>query len=148
MVTRNSGNDGKLLRAQYALLRDALDSYYTGKQEQALNIATRIRVLVHDKPGTDNRSLLSRLNPDYWDLPIYDQLPLSKDTTFAMRTFVMTGAKRSTHIMRPIFIEKMYQRVSMKVWWTSDYQPLGGKWLSKETIVLTVADKDGGNSHR
>jgi hypothetical protein len=30
------------------------------------------------------------------------------------------------------------------VWWASDYQPLGGKWLSKETIVRTVADKDGG----
>jgi len=144
MVTRHPGTDGNLLKAQYDRLRDALDGYYAGKQEQVLNVAATIRVLIHDRPGTDSRSLLSRLNPDYWDLTIYDKPPLSPNTAFAMRTpFVMTGGG-PTRKVRPAFIAPLYQQVSIKVWWASDYQPLGGKWLSKETIVRTVADKDGG----
>jgi hypothetical protein len=144
MVVRNPGNDGNLLKLQYARLREALEGYYAGKEEQVLNVATTIRVLIHDKPSTGSRSLLSRLNPDYWDLTIYDKPPLSTKAVFALRTpLVMTGGGVN-RIVRPTFFAPLYQDVSLKVWWTSDYQPLGATWLSKEKIVLNVADKDGG----
>ena len=125
-------------------MRDALEGYYSGKEEQVLNVATTIRVLIHDKPATGSRSLLSRLNPDYWDLTIYDKPPLSPKTVFAIRTpLVLTGGGASG-IVRPTFVAPLYQQVSLRQWWTSDYQPLGAVWLSKEKIVLTVADKEGG----
>ena len=94
MAIRNPGNDSNLLRLQYACLRDALNGYYSGKEEQVLNVATTLRVLVHDKPP--NRSLLVRLNPDYWDLTIYDKPPVHPRAVFALRTpLVMTGGGTS-----------------------------------------------------
>jgi hypothetical protein len=144
MVSRHPGNDGNLLKLQYARLRDALDGYYSGKKEQVLNIAATIRVLVHDKPGTPSRSLLSRLNPGYWDLNIFDKLPPHPNSVLTIRTSIVFTGGGPTRIVRPQFVESLYHQVSLKVWWTSDYQLLAGKWLSKDAIVRTVADKDGG----
>ena len=87
-VSRHPGNDGNLLKAQYDRLRDGLDGYYSGKREQVFNVAATIRVLVHDNPRTSNCALLSRLNAAYWDLSIYDKLPISPKAVFAIRTTV------------------------------------------------------------
>jgi hypothetical protein len=144
MVVRNPGNDGKLLNLQYDRLRDALDGYYSGKKEQVLNVAATIRVLIHDKPRTDSRSLLSRLNPDYWDLTIYDKLPAHPNSVLTIRTSMVLTGGGPTRIARPNFIPSLYRLVSLSVWWTGDYQALGGRWLSKDTIVRNVSDKDGG----
>ena len=61
MAVRNPGNDGRLLKLQYDRLREAIDGYYSEKKEQVLNVAATIRVLVHDNPSGQSRSLLSRL---------------------------------------------------------------------------------------
>lgn len=144
MVSRNPGNDTNLLKTQYDRLRDALDGYYSGKKAQVLNVAVTIRVLVHDKPSTPSRSLLSRMDPAYWDLTIHDKLPAHPNAVLTIRTpMVLTGGG-PTRLVRPQFLESLYHLVPLKVWWTGDYQALGSKWLSKETIVRTVADKDGG----
>jgi hypothetical protein len=143
-VTRDPANDGNLLKAQYERLRYALDGYYEGKKEQALNVATAIRVLVYDRPGTDSRSLLSRLNADYWNLTIYDKLPAHPNSVLTIRTSMVLTSGGPARIVRPNFIPSLYHLVTLKVWWTGDYQSLGGKWLSKDTIVRNVSDKDGG----
>ena len=67
MINRDPGNDGNLLRSQCDRLRAAVDGYYADRKEQALNIAITIRVLVHQTGKS--HSLLSRLNPDYWECP-------------------------------------------------------------------------------
>jgi hypothetical protein len=144
VVVRNPGNDGNLLKLQYDRLRDALDGYYSGKQEQVLNVVATIRVLVHDKPGTASRSLLSRLNPNYWNLTIYDKLPARPNSVLTIRTSMVLTGGGPTRVVRPKFVETLYHQVSLRAWWTGDYQSLGGKWLSKDTIVRNVADKDGG----
>lgn len=144
MVSRHPGNDGNLLKTQYDRLRDALDGYYAGKKEQVLNVAATIRVLVHDKPGTASRSLLSRLDTAYWDLTIYDKLPPHPNAVLTIRTSLVLTSGGPTRVVRPQFIPSLYHLVALKAWWTNDYQALGKKWLSKETIVRTVADKDGG----
>jgi hypothetical protein len=143
-VIRDPANDGNLLRAQYERLRYALDGYYEGKKEQALNVATAIRVFVHDRPETGSRSLLSRLSPDYWNLMIYDKLPPHPNSVLTIRTSMVLTSGGPTRIVRPNFIPTLYHLVTLKVWWTCDYQSLGGKWLSKDTIVRNVSDKDGG----
>jgi hypothetical protein len=144
MVSRHPGNDGNLLKAQYERLRDALEGYYAGKREQVLNVAATIRVLIHDKPGTPSRSLLSRVNAAYWDLTIYDKLPARPNAVLTIHTPIVLTGGGPTRIVRPQFVDGPYHLVPLKMWWTRDYQALGSKWLSKETIVRTVADKDGG----
>jgi hypothetical protein len=144
MVRRHPANDSNLLKAQYGRLRDALDGYYIGKREQVLNIAATIRVLVHDKPSTSSRSLLSRLNADYWDLFIYDKLPPHPNAVLTIRTSIVFAVGGPTRTARPEFLETLYHLVPLREWWTGDYQLIGSKRLSKETIVRTVADKDGG----
>jgi hypothetical protein len=143
-ISRHPGNDENLLRTQYNRLRDALDGYYAGKREQLLNVATTIRVLVHDKPGTSSRSLLSRLNPGYWDLPIYNKLPPHPDSVLTIHSRLVFTGGQATRIVRPRFDTTTYRMVPLKIWWTADYQILGRKRLSKSEIILTVADKDGG----
>lgn len=144
MASRDPGNDGNLLKAQYDRLRSAVDGYYDGKKEQVLNMAAAIRVLVHDKPGVGSRSLLSRLNPAYWDLTIYDKLPAHPNAVLTIRTSVVFTGGGPTRIARPQFLDALYHLVPLKVWWAGDYQISGGTRLSKETIIRTVADKDGG----
>jgi hypothetical protein len=143
-VFRHPGNDGNLLKAQYDRLRDALDGYYTGKKKQVINVAAAIRVLVNDKTGTSSRSLLSRLNAAYWDLSIYDKLPPHPHAVLTIRTSIVFTGGGQTRTVRPQFREGLYHLVPLSEWWTGAYQALGDKWLSKETIVRTVADKDGG----
>lgn len=144
MVSRHPANEGNLLKAQYDRLRDALDGYYLGKRVQVLNIAATIRVLVHDKPGTSIRSLLSRLNAAYWDLSIYDKLPPHPNAVLTIRTSIVFTGGAATRVARPQFLKTLYHLVPLREWWTGDYQVLSNKRLSKETIVRTVADKDGG----
>jgi hypothetical protein len=144
MVSRVPANDGNLLRAQYERLRHALDGYYVGKREQALNVAATIRVLVHDKPSSASRSLLSRLNAAYWDLSVYDKLPPHPNAVLTIRTSIVFTGGGPTRMGRPRFLETLYHLVPLRQWWTGDYQILGDKRLSKETIVRAVADKDGG----
>ena len=144
MPVRNPGNDGRLLKLQYDRLREAIDGYYSEKKEQVLNVATTIRVLIHDNPSGGSRSLLSRLDADYWSLTIYDKFPPSPNAVLTLRTsMVMTGGGK-TRAIRPTFNASLYHLVPLKEWWTSDYQKFGGQWVSKSTIIRTVADKDGG----
>jgi len=140
-VSRSTQNDLELLRQQHSRLADALDGYYGGKKEQALNVAVTLRVLVHETQRS--KPLLFRLDPSYWRLMIYDKLPSDRRAVSAVRVPIMFEGGGPTRFIRPEF-DSRYRQVSMSCWWDDDYQPLGKLWLSKKTIVLTVADKDGG----
>jgi hypothetical protein len=142
MAVRNPGNDTKLVQDQYSRLRDALEGFYAGKDVQALNIAVTMRVLLHETGNS--KSLLSRLRPDYWDLPIYDKPPLAPKTVFALRTPLVISGDGTKRIIRPKFDSDSYQLVQLNRWWNDEYQPLGKLRLSKREIVLNVANKDGG----
>jgi hypothetical protein len=142
MVVRNPGNDTKLVQDQYCRLKDAVESFYAGKDVQALNIAVTIRVLLHET--SNSKSLLSRLHSDYWNLTIYDKPPLAPKTIFALRTPLVISGDGTKRIIRPQFDSDLYQLVPLNRWWSDEYQPLGTLRLSKREIVLNVAHKDGG----
>lgn len=141
MATRNPANDTRLLLDQYARLKEALDGFYTGKDVQALNIAITLRVLVHETGNS--KSLLSRLGPNYWDLTIRHK-PLRPNAVFVVPIALEIGGDGTRRVVRSGFDSPSYQLVPLRRWWNEDYQPLGATRLSKRTIVLNVAEKDGG----
>jgi hypothetical protein len=142
MATRNPGNDLALVRQQYDRLKEAVDAFYAGKEVQALNIAITMRVLIHE---TDrSRSLLSRVNPNYWDLTIHHRPVLNPRAIFAVPVTIQIGGDGTRKIIRTNLDSPSYQLVPLRQWWNAEYQPLGKLRLSKKDIILTVADKDGG----
>jgi hypothetical protein len=141
MAIRHPNNDKNLLQAQYVRLKDGLDGFYAGKDVQALNAAITLRVLVHETKNS--KSLLSRLNPDYWDLTIKHK-PLNPKIVFNVPISLQIGGDGTKRVIRGDFNSPSYQLVPLRQWWNDDYQPLGDIRLSKRTIVLNVADKDGG----
>lgn len=141
MATRHPANDMKLLQDQYARLKDAIEGFYSGKEVQALNVAITLRVLVHETSNSE--SLLSRLRQDYWDLTIQHK-PLNPKAVFVVPISLQIGGDGTRRVIRRGFDSPSYQLVPLRRWWNDDYQPLGKTRLSKKTIVLNVADKDGG----
>jgi hypothetical protein len=129
-------------------LRDALDGFYSGREVQALNVAVTLRVLVHETKRS--KSLLSRMNPDYWSLTI---LHVVEDNRYGNVLFAVTVPfqvdDKGNRLIRPTFDNPVdgppsYVRVPLKNWWEDNCQALFGKSVSKKTIVLNVADTDGG----
>jgi hypothetical protein len=126
MAIRHPDNDKKLLQAQYTRLKDALDGFYSGKEVQALTAAITLRVLVHQTNSSE--SLLSRLNQCYWDLPIRHK-PLNPGAVFVVPVSLQIAGDGTRRVIRSDFSSPSYH--------------LGNTRLSKRTIVLNVADKDG-----
>lgn len=141
MTRRNPGNDGKLLRDQYGRLKDAVAGFYEGKEVQALNIAVTLRVLLHETGNSC--SLLSRLNRNYWELDIRDK-PLDRRAVFVVPVRLEITGDGTRRMVRPNFVSPAYQLVPLSRWWNDEYRSLGAVRLSKKTIVLNVANKDGG----
>ena len=54
------------------------------------------------------------------------------------------GGDGTRRVVRSEFNSPSYRLVPLRQWWNDNYQPLGSTRLSKKTIVLTVANKDGG----
>src|SRR5580692_6132787 len=140
MAIRHPDNDKKLLQAQYTRLKDALDGFYSGKEVQALTAAITLRVLVHQTNSSE--SLLFRLNPRYWDLTIRHK-PLNPGAVFVVPVSLQIAGDGTRRVIRSDFSSPSYHLVPLRQWWNDDYQPLGNTRLSKRTIVLNVADKDG-----
>lgn len=142
VATRNPENDLKLLRDQHSRLKEAVDAFYAGKEVQALNVAITVRVLIHE---TDrSRSLLSRVNPNYWNLTIHHRPILNPRAIFALPVTLQVSGDGTRKIIRTSLDSESYQLVPLRHWWNAEYQPFGALRASKKDIILTVADKDGG----
>jgi len=142
MATRNPGNDLALIRQQHDRLKEAVDAFYADKEVQALNIAITVRVLIHETNRSS--SLLSRVNPNYWDLTIHHKPVLNPQAVFAVPLTIQIGGDGTRKIIRTSLDSPSYKLVPLSEWWSAAYQPLGTLRLSKKDIILTVADKDGG----
>jgi hypothetical protein len=144
MAIRSSGNDPNLIREQYKRLADAVDGFYAGEEFQALNIAVTLRLLVHET--RKSHSLLSRVGRKYWDLTIRHR-PLDRKVVFRVPITLRVSGDGTKSVIRSDFASPDYQLVSLRQWWKSDYQPIGPMRLSKQRIILNVANTSGG-AHR
>jgi hypothetical protein len=141
MVTRNPANNPRLLKEQYELLKDSVAEFYAGKEIKALDVAVRIRTLVHD---TDkSQALLSLLAANYRELDIYHKLP-SGDAVFVVNQSFRLSGDGAVKIVRDDFSSIAYTLVSLERWWTEKYLIMGAVRSSKKQVVTDVANKDGG----
>jgi hypothetical protein len=141
MTTLTTDDFTKELRLQYQRLKDAVDGFYAGSDVQALNVSIALRVLIVD--SVKNKSLLSRLRPDYWELDIRDK-PLSPKTIFALPAPIQIAGSGTKQFIRPDLQSPPYQSTTLQKWWHDHYQAIHGHRLSKRQIVLTLCDKAGG----
>jgi hypothetical protein len=58
---------------QHGFLKRSVQSFMDGHSEEAVRIATAIRVLLHESRSSD--PLLKQLNPSYLDMTILDTIP-------------------------------------------------------------------------
>lgn len=147
-VRRSETGYVRLLTDQYALLTDSVNGFYTGGSARAIEIATRIRTLVHESDarpgGAPSRSLLSFIDADYWKLPIFHKV-LMPDAVLALNQGIqISGGGAAPKFIRPDFSEPSYSLVYLERWWNEAYLAMGPIRTSKKQIILDVANKDGG----
>jgi hypothetical protein len=142
MVTRSPAGNAKLFREQYELLRGAVSGYYEGIEAKAIDVAVRIRALVHETDAS--HAFLAAIEPNYQNLDIYRKPPPAKSVVFSMPvTIQMSGDGRSI-ISRDNFTQGFHELVPLRRWWTEEYLAIGQVRSSKKQVVLDVANKDGG----
>lgn len=145
-VTRNPQGYSELLRDQYSLLRGSVIAFYEGNSAAALDIAVRLRTLVHfpeAKPGQEpHPPFLSLINPDYAGLSIYHKLPTPGAVLAVNQAFVISNSV--TKFIREDFTSPSYALVPLERWWSEEYLALGTIRSSKKQVILDVANKDGG----
>jgi len=148
MVARTQEGYSQLLRDNYALLRDSVESFYEGSYAKALEIAVRLRTLVHQsdaRPGqAPSRPLLDFIDPGYLKLSIYHKLPENPGVVFAVNQRIQIGAGSVPKFVRAEFTNPPYSLVMLEQWWTKEYLALGMVRSSKKQITLDIANKDGG----
>jgi hypothetical protein len=143
MVTRSPAGNAKLLKDQYDLLKDALDDYYAGIDAKAIEIAVRIRTLVHDTEKS--HAFLSTIDPNYRTLDIYHKPPAGPKVVFSMMQGISMSGDGKSRIIRDDFTKGFHELVPLEQWWTEPYLKIGPTvHSSKKEVVLDVANKDGG----
>jgi hypothetical protein len=145
-VTRNPQGYSQLLRDQYSLLRGSVVAFYGGNSAAALDIAVRLRTLVHfpeTKSGQEpHPPFLSLVNPDYARLSIYHKVPTPGAVLAVNQAFVISNT--GTRFIREDFTSPSYVLVPLERWWGEEYLALGTIRSSKKQVILDVANKDGG----
>jgi hypothetical protein len=143
MVTRTPAGNAKLLKDQYNLLKAAVNDYFAGVEARAIDVAVRIRTLVHDTGSS--HAFLATLAPNYKQLDIYRKRPPSGRTVFWMPIGVQMSGDGTSRIIRDDFKLGLHELVPLERWWTDDYLIIGQEIRSsKRQVVLDVANKDGG----
>lgn len=147
------------LKEQTHLLKKATDDFYAGDHIAALNIAVRIRTLVHE---TDRSiPLLKLIRSDYQAAEIYDKMPAETDdaeqsaVTGGFVSHCSVGIQIGGGSFSPFidFTSPSYRLVPLGDWWKRAciIVPYGRfphaerhAIFSKKHLVLTLANKEGG----
>ncbi len=128
------------LQQQIRFLRDSCGLYDQGRHEEAIRIATCLRVLIHQTPRST--SLLAHL--DMQDIRLVSTVSLER---FSTPPFFFDGLCMSTN--NSFLVPKLAaggQRFSLTLeeWWNQVVMYIDGESLTRKEIVLTAANKDGG----
>jgi hypothetical protein len=134
------------LLIQIAFLERSASWYDNGAEEEAIRLATTIRILVHDTPNNPNsHSLLSQL--DKKDILFYDSA--IKYIPNAFQTFCLTSIRMSTKgeaEYRAPLDDRNMGKIEFAKWWEENiiFKENGGNIFTRKDLVRNVADKDGG----
>jgi hypothetical protein len=137
------------LRRQLRFIKNSCDSYDAGFDDEAVRIATQLRVLFHDTPKST--SLLTLLGaPDTLLLstsPIItaDFIMFLGGLSNMVATLEFATGKLSTGKYEPTLKSPPDSRyIHWKEWWNQDIYLIDSGRISRSQIVCSAANKDGG----
>jgi hypothetical protein len=123
-------------------LKDSVNDYYAGVEARAIDVAVRIRTLVHD---TDkSHAFLGTIDPNFQKLDIYRKRPAPKDVVFSIPMHLHVSGVGPSKIIKDDFALGFHELIPLERWWTEDYLRIGAVRSSKRRVVLDVANTDGG----
>ncbi len=139
---KNSVNFVEHLRKQKGFLERSCESYDSNYKDEAIRIATVIRVLIHDTKNST--SLLKHLNATTINL-----LSTTFDVPDNTIYFVGLGMRRISGSNIEYFPQlgdgpPINQYISVNTWWNQVVMVLDSQIISRKDIVLAAANKDGG----
>lgn len=143
----------EMLKQQYGFLKRSIASVVVcGNLDEALRIATTIRVLVHE--SGKSKPLLKQLDPCYLQLKIIDIPPPPLARPGAKRLFYIgvaiemnaqTGVRPVIDLTNPA---PGQQVVGLGDWWNQEllvFTDAGQKVVfTRKRLILTLANKEGG----
>jgi hypothetical protein len=133
---------GQHLRKQLGFLERSCASYDAGHKDEAIRIATTIRVLIHNTKAST--SLLKHLNATTINL-----LSTTPEPSMQTISFVGLGMMRVRSGKMEYFSQlgdgpPVNQSVPVNNWWDQIVMVLNSQRISRRDIVLAAANKDGG----
>ncbi|MES9854625.1 MAG: hypothetical protein ABW170_22645 [Candidatus Thiodiazotropha sp. L084R] len=136
----------KQLRRQLDYISRSCEMYDNGHKDEAIRIATTIRVLIHSTRRST--SLLKHLNKD--DIKLLTSTPVVTATD----THTLVGLGRMRQYRDKTKTEYFpnlgnsypgfYSHIDMDTWWNQIVMILEYKRITRKDIVLDAANKDGG----
>jgi hypothetical protein len=142
MVIRNPAGNAKLLKDQHDLLKDSVNDFFAGVEAKAIEIAVRIRTLVHET--SSSHAFLATIDSNYRNRDIYRRIPPSKKVVFAIPAGIQMSGDGTAKFIKDDFGSGQHELVTLEQWWTDEYLIIGNVRSSKKDVVLDVSNKDGG----
>ena len=155
------------LRTGRHRLEGALNRFYAhdvtddpiALEAEALDVSVPIRVMIHHVPERKTISLLSHIEPDYWNKPIHFRplivapprvLPPGVHVATRVIPVNMTlrvggpGSPGGTSFTRYTGNSSTESRVPLKDWWLGVCWDSGSNQVSNKDIIMALANKEGG----
>jgi hypothetical protein len=150
MKYKKSGDElRRECREQVELLLSAVMGFDAGREIEAKNIALRLRVLLHDTPKQTSALTHVGLKSTLKYLDTCQDSPpgnLLMEQPLVLTEFSPTGVRFRAILDEPIPPFLRPQLVAFDAWWKRVvlWHETLQKKFSREALVLTMADKDGG----
>jgi hypothetical protein len=133
---------GDHLRRQLIFLRNSCNAFDRGEQDEAIRIATVIRVLVHDsKSSVSLLTHLSAKNIHLLAITGFDAMDEPHVLAAGLVSFP-SDQRSSSGIGTKVIFAKGHLLVDE--WWNQTVYVAGNVRMSRRAIVLAAANKDGG----
>jgi hypothetical protein len=130
------------LRRQLRFLERSCASYDAGNKDEAIRIATIIRVLVHNTKVST--SLLKHLNATTINLLSTTTEPSPQTVSFVGLGMMRIGGGGSEYFPQLGDGPPINQFIPVSKWWDQVVMVLNRQRISRRDIVLAAANKDGG----
>jgi hypothetical protein len=130
------------LQKQLGFLQRSCESYDAEFQDEAIRIATTIRVLIHDTKNST--SLLKHLNATTINLLSTAEEPSMQTVIYIGLGMMRTGPGKAEYFPQLGDGPPINALVPVSKWWGQVVMVLNSVRISRRDIVLAAANKDGG----
>ncbi len=129
------------LTRQLGYLNRSCQSYDEGYQDEAIRMATIIRVLFHQTKNST--SLMRHLNATTINLCSTTTDPLPKALSFVGLGMMRIGNGKAAYFPQ-LGNGPINESIPISMWWNQVVMILGEYHITRKKIVLAAANKDGG----